>query len=149
MWLFFFFAHERQDENAAKFCFSSNLWEDMVAEEGVSVSPEMGRAPPSGASGLVHDSPASPVPWGLGSSFLWLKRRVPKHSTFKNILIFLSHSKLLYLIFFFNRFFFFFNFSVLESNLFHWHQWETSLVSSTLKIVKSVTVRVLKRESVY
>ena len=87
---FFFFANERQDEKAAKFCFSSNLWEDVVAEKGVSVNPEMGRAPPSGASGLVHDSPASPVPRGLGSSFLWLfKRRVPKHSTFKNILIFL------------------------------------------------------------
>ena len=55
MWLFFFFANERQDEKAAKFCFSSNLWEDVVAEKGVSVNPEMGRAPPSGASGLVHD----------------------------------------------------------------------------------------------
>lgn len=59
-------------------------------KELVHVTPEMGRAPPSGASGLVHDSPASPVPQGLGSSFLWLlKRRVPKHSAFKNVLIFL------------------------------------------------------------
>lgn len=65
MWLFFFFfllmsVRMKKLPN----CFSSNLWEDMVAEEGVSVNPEMGGAPPSGASELVHDSPASPVPPG-------------------------------------------------------------------------------------
>ena len=42
---FFFSANEHQDEKAAKFYFSSNLWEAMDAEEGV------GQCDPRGGEG--------------------------------------------------------------------------------------------------
>lgn len=147
---FFFPANELQDEKAAKFCFSSSLWEDMGAEEGV------GPCDPRGGKGAPL---VVPVGWFMTALPLQSPRDLVRHfcgfsregfPSVPEIQERLDFSPILNCCI---RYFslissFFFNFSVLERNLFHRHQKETSLVSSTLKIFKSVTVTVLKRESI-